>query len=118
MCYNEGGDYMDEVINLFEQYFVKHWFDNVMRSDRWIFRFENNYGASIVKGPYSYGGKEGKYELGLIKFYSENPYDWKLYYDEYDAEPETYNKYCYCDVAGYLNISDIINYLNDIKGRK
>lgn len=28
--------------------------------------FANGYGASIVRGPYTYGGREGLYELAVI----------------------------------------------------
>ena len=28
--------------------------------------FPNGYGASVVRGPYTYGGKEGKYEMAVL----------------------------------------------------
>jgi len=42
--------------------------------------FPNHYGVSVIKGPYSYGGKEGKYELAILVMkpgdeYSELCYD-------------------------------------------
>ena len=42
--------------------------------------FDNHYGVSVVRGPYSYGGKKGLYELAVIYMapkdkYSEIVYD-------------------------------------------
>ena len=28
--------------------------------------FDNYYGVSVVRGPYTYGGKEGLYELAVL----------------------------------------------------
>ena len=39
---------------------------NKMGGVQAIERFENGYGASIVCTPYTYGGKEGLYELAVI----------------------------------------------------
>lgn len=43
----------------------------VSRSDwgneRYIFQFENGYGASVIRNPLSYGGPEGFYELAVLK---------------------------------------------------
>lgn len=39
-----------------------------------LYRFENNFGASVVRHNTSYGGKEGLWELAVIKW-SEEPID-------------------------------------------
>lgn len=31
-----------------------------------IYKFPNGYGASVIRGPYSYGGREGKWELAVF----------------------------------------------------
>jgi hypothetical protein len=33
-----------------------------------LYRFDNNYGASVVKGEHTYGGDEGLWELAVITF--------------------------------------------------
>jgi len=37
--------------------------------------FENGYGASIVKGEYTYGGKDGLYELAVLNNNGDLIYD-------------------------------------------
>ena len=31
-----------------------------------IYKFPNGYGASVIKGPYSYGGPDGLWELAVM----------------------------------------------------
>ena len=31
------------------------------------YQFQNGYGASVVRSPFSYGGSEGKWELAVFK---------------------------------------------------
>ena len=33
-----------------------------------LYRFENGYGASVIKNMFSYGGNEGLWELAVIEF--------------------------------------------------
>ena len=37
-----------------------------------VYRFENNYGASVIKFPSSYGCEQGEWELAVIRFPSDN----------------------------------------------
>lgn len=46
-----------------------------------LYRFPNNYGASVVQHQYSYGGPQGLWELAVILFNSENNNDWALNYE-------------------------------------
>lgn len=61
--------------------------------------FENGYGASIVKGEHTYGGREGLYELAVLGS------DGRL----------TYNTPVTDDVEGYLTEEDVTNLLNQIQ---
>jgi hypothetical protein len=63
-------------------------------------QFDNGYGASIVRHNYSYGGKEGLYELAVL---DENG---KLHYD---------NPVANGDVRGYLNESEVTELLKQIQ---
>lgn len=61
--------------------------------------FENGFGASIVKHNYSYGGKEGLYELAVL-------YQNEIHYDNPVADG---------DVRGYLTEEDVTELLNQIQ---
>ena len=61
--------------------------------------FDNGYGASVVVGPYTYGGEDGLYELAVLGS------DGKLCYDT----PVTN------DVEGYLSEDDVTKLLEQIQ---
>ena len=75
-----------------------------------IVRFKNGYGLSVVRHSYSYGGREGKYELALLKIGTlkgasqEN--DWDVVYNE---------KLGYSDVRGWMTEEDVEHELNKIE---
>ena len=64
-----------------------------------IVQFPNGYGASIVKGEYTYGGPKGLYELAVFGKNGEITYD----------TPITE------DVFGYLSEEEVEKILIDIK---
>ena len=64
-----------------------------------IFRFDNGYGASLVRHAYSYGT-----EMAVLKFKSESNLDFELVYDTPVTD----------DVLGHLSPSEIDEYLEDI----
>lgn len=69
---------------------------------QWVFHFENNYGASVIKHFGSYGYDEDLFELAVIKF---NNVVWDLCYDT----PIT------SDVIGNLTNDEILELLERIK---
>lgn len=71
-----------------------------------VFKFENGYGASVVKNPYSYGGDEGLWELAVVLVYeNEGRLSWKLVYDTPITE----------DVLGWLTWEEVEETLKQIE---
>jgi hypothetical protein len=66
--------------------------------------FDNNYGVSVVKGPYSYGGRDGLYELAVVHM-SPNMSESELDYD---------NPVANGDVRGYLTPEDVTQLMEEI----
>ena len=61
--------------------------------------FDNEYGVSIVRGPYSYGGADGLYELAVIGK------DGQVTYDTPITE----------DTIGYLTQEDVTKLMEQIQ---
>jgi hypothetical protein len=61
--------------------------------------FDNGYGASVVVGPYTYGGEDGLYELAVLDS------DGKLCYDTPVTD----------DVEGYLTEEGVTEFLKQIQ---
>jgi hypothetical protein len=40
-----------------------------------LYRFKNNYGASVVKGEHTYGGDEGLWELAVVTFQTDGGFN-------------------------------------------
>lgn len=62
-----------------------------------VHRFDNGYGASVVRHSFSYGQEEDLWELAVVKFYGEKPTDWEIDYDTVITD----------DVVGHLTDSDV-----------
>lgn len=71
-----------------------------------IFRFDNGYGARVVRHPYSYGGRAGLWELAVIRFIGDD--DFELVYDTPVAS----------DVLGYLSLDAVVKHLFEIADLK
>lgn len=63
-----------------------------------LFKFPNSYGASVVQGPYTYGGPQGLFEMAVIRWDD----------DEYDID---YTTPVSDDVLGHLTSDEVIETL-------
>ena len=75
----------------------------LMGGIQYLFKFENGYGASVIKHSYSYGSSDDLWELAVIKFVDDCY--WNLNYDTPITD----------DVIGYLTDEDVNTYLKQIK---
>jgi hypothetical protein len=72
--------------------------------------FPNHYGVSVVKNPYSYGGREGKYELAILVMKPSDEYS-ELCYDASIAN----------DIIGHLSeqaVTDIMQQVSKLPTRE
>lgn len=72
---------------------------NINEGHQIIFKFKNGYGASVVRHSFSYGNKDGLWELAVLDKVGSLTYE----------TPVT------GDVEGYLNDDQIIDLLQQIK---
>ena len=69
----------------------------------YIFKFDNGYGASVVKNIMSYGHSQDLFELAVIEFIDE--FTWKICCSTDITD----------DVLGYLENDDVLDLLEIIK---
>lgn len=87
-------------IDKFKQILVD---ENHDQGHHYIFRFTNNYGASVIRNRGSYGNEQDLWEMALI-FFDEDG-NWDLTYErDFDD-----------DVKGYLTDDDVIELLEKIE---
>lgn len=70
---------------------------------QYLFRFDNGYGASVVKHHGSYGSYDDLWELAVLHFDGNGK--WHLVYDTPITD----------DVEGFLDDEDVRNLLNQIR---
>lgn len=77
---------------------------------QYIFKFDNGYGASVVKHDFSYGHESGLWELAVIKFLPDSPLtfrseDWNIEYDTPITD----------DVLGHLSNEGVQDALDEVE---
>ena len=73
-----------------------------------VYRFNNGYGASVVRNNFSYGHNAGLWELAVLKFENNGSDDADLCYDTEITD----------DVVGYLTDNEVVVLLERIRGLK
>lgn len=81
------------------------WKDHLDGTEHYQFYFENGYGASVIRGHYSYGGPQGLYELAVLRKRRKH---WEITYDTTITD----------DVLGYLKHDDVVKALEEISKLK
>ena len=81
------------------------WNDYFDGTEHYQFHFPNNYGASVIRGPHSYGGPQGLYELAVLRKRRKH---WEI----------TYKTPITSDVLVNLGYDDVVKYLEEISKLK
>lgn len=95
----------------FEKYLVEKKTMSSQDGIQYVFRFENDYGASVVKNSMSYGREEDLWEMAVIVFHTPITNDvdvWDITYDTPITD----------DVIGWLTDEGVRNWLENIKNLK
>lgn len=69
-----------------------------------VHRFDNGFGASVIRGPYTYGGPKGLFEVGVIEFEGDG-----------DGYGLTYDTPITNDVLGWLDEAAVEGVLAQIE---
>lgn len=84
--------------------------DNPIRtsSTQRVYRFDNNYGASVIQSEYSYTDNDNEYELAVVYFPEKDSSHFELSYDTHITD----------DVLGHLEVEEVEAVLAEIKALK
>ena len=99
-------DYLKEEINRGESEYYKAYckiFGRDPFSWQWRFKFNNGFGASVIKHTFSYGFENDLFELAILEWDGDN-------------HQITYDTGISNDVIGYLTNDKVMDYLYQIKG--
>ena len=101
---NNSMKYTQLKYDQFDKYLIESKKERLLSYEmyQYLFRFDNGYGASVVKNFMSYGNKYDLFELAVIKF---DGYEHSLCYDTEITD----------DVIGYLNNDEVLGLLERIK---
>lgn len=77
---------------------------SIANGGQYVYRFPNNYGASVVKHEFSYGYYDDMWEVAVIKFLDSSNTNWIIDY----STPLTK------DVIGWVKWIDTYEILRDI----
>lgn len=61
----------------FEKFLISNEPDSILGGAHYVFKFDNGYGASVIKHRGSYGHEDDLWELAVVKFDGD---DWKICY--------------------------------------
>ena len=86
-----------KTIKDYTQYIID--FNSINKGMQLLFRFDNNYGVSVVSHSFSYDNKDGLFEIAVVKFDGDN---FELTYDITD------------DVLGYQSKEDVISVIEKV----
>jgi hypothetical protein len=98
-------DYLKEAINRGENERYKAYCERFGKdpfSWQWRFKFDNGFGASVIKHEFSYGFEDDLFELAVLRWTGEYH---EIAYDTSVTD----------NVIGFLTNSDVMNYLYQIK---
>jgi len=90
--------------NGYEKYLITRYTRWDMDGVGYIFKFDNNYGASVVKNRYSYGGRYDKWEVAVLYFTGEEAEPGSLCDEDYELD---YDTPITNDVLGWLDDSEV-----------
>jgi hypothetical protein len=82
--------------------------------ERAIHKFDNGYAVSVIRGPNSYGGPDGFYELAILRSVG---LDYSLCYDQTLKHPDGHAVQV-DDVLGWLSPEHVTHYMHEVAALK